>query len=187
MPRAELGIHGLRRWGRNWSRKVRETRSSSSQKRSEPAAHPCRGPGGQAGDDHGGSPCFKGGVEPGRAPAGVGRQLLRLCVDERVRSLFHRRCGSVQAEIDRSSRHDARGRCGRAGQETTAQTSLYKTDSSPVLNGRPVQISRGFAVFATRHLRSARLSRAPCRRPEVGFVFLLVSALVRHKSQYVND
>jgi hypothetical protein len=25
----ELGIHGLRSWGRNWSRKVRETRSSS--------------------------------------------------------------------------------------------------------------------------------------------------------------
>ncbi len=30
MPRAELGIHGLRSWGRNLSRKVRETRSSSS-------------------------------------------------------------------------------------------------------------------------------------------------------------
>src|SRR5208337_4252503 len=29
--RVELGIHGLRSWGRNWSRKVRETRSSSSQ------------------------------------------------------------------------------------------------------------------------------------------------------------
>jgi len=91
MPRAEPGIHGLKSWGRNWSRKVRETRSLSNHRRSEPAAHPCRGPGGQAGDDHGGSPCFKGGVEPGRAPAGVGRELLRLCVDERVRSLFHRR------------------------------------------------------------------------------------------------
>jgi len=45
---------------RNWSRKVRETRSSSSPKRSEPAAHPCRGPGGQAGAWHGGSPWFKG-------------------------------------------------------------------------------------------------------------------------------
>src|SRR5271157_460853 len=32
---AELGIHGLKSWGRNLSRKVRETRSSSSQKRSE--------------------------------------------------------------------------------------------------------------------------------------------------------
>ncbi len=61
-------------WGRNWSRKVRVTRSSSSQKRSEPAAHPCRGPGGQAGDEHGGSPWVKGGVEPGRAPAGEGRK-----------------------------------------------------------------------------------------------------------------
>ena len=35
MPRAELGIHRPESWGRNWSRKVRETRSSSSQKRSE--------------------------------------------------------------------------------------------------------------------------------------------------------
>jgi hypothetical protein len=33
MPRAEPGIHGLTSWGRNLSRKVRETRSSSSQKR----------------------------------------------------------------------------------------------------------------------------------------------------------
>src|SRR5271166_1703486 len=72
--RAELGIHGLRSWGREKSRKVRETRSSSSQKRSEPAAHPCRGPGGQGGNEHGGSPSFKGGVEPGRAPAGEGRK-----------------------------------------------------------------------------------------------------------------
>ena len=32
---AELGVDGLRSWGRNWSRKVRETRSSSSQKRPE--------------------------------------------------------------------------------------------------------------------------------------------------------
>src|SRR5208282_119640 len=58
--RFELGIQGLKNWGRNWSRKVRETRSSSSRKRPEPAAHPCRGPGGQAGDEHGGSPSFKG-------------------------------------------------------------------------------------------------------------------------------
>ena len=33
--RIELGIHGLRSWGRKKSRKVRETRSSSSPKRSE--------------------------------------------------------------------------------------------------------------------------------------------------------
>ena len=45
---------------RKLSRKVRETRSSSSRKRSEPVAHPCRGPGGQAGDEHGGPPWFKG-------------------------------------------------------------------------------------------------------------------------------
>ena len=31
----ELDIYSLKSWGRNWSRKVRETRSSSSQKRSE--------------------------------------------------------------------------------------------------------------------------------------------------------
>ena len=36
--RVELGIHGLKSWGRNWSRKVRETRNSRGQKRSEPAA-----------------------------------------------------------------------------------------------------------------------------------------------------
>ena len=35
MPRAEPGLHGLKSWGRNLSRKVREARSSSSQKRSE--------------------------------------------------------------------------------------------------------------------------------------------------------
>jgi len=40
---------------RTWSRKVRETRSSSSQKRSEVAAMR-----GQAGDEHGGPPWFKG-------------------------------------------------------------------------------------------------------------------------------
>ena len=33
--RVELGIHDLKRWGRNRYRKVRETRSSSSRKRSE--------------------------------------------------------------------------------------------------------------------------------------------------------
>src|SRR5271157_1289 len=89
MPRAELGIHGLRRWGRNWSRKVRETRSSSSQKRSEPAAHPCRGPGGQAGVSTADRLDSRGGVEPGWAPAGEGRELLTPRIDERVRSLSH--------------------------------------------------------------------------------------------------
>jgi hypothetical protein len=88
--RIELGIHSLKSWVRNWSRKVRETRSSSSQKRFEPAAHPCRGPGGQGGNEYGGSPWFQGGVEPGRAPAGEGRELLTPWVDERVRSLSHR-------------------------------------------------------------------------------------------------
>ena len=86
----ELGIHGLKGHGRNWSRKVRETRSSSSQKRSEPATLPCRGPGGQAGDEHGGPRWLKRGVEPGRAPAGEGRELLTPWVDEQVRSPSHR-------------------------------------------------------------------------------------------------
>src|SRR5208337_3227932 len=36
--RGELGIHGLKSWGRNWYRKVRETRSSTSQKRPERSA-----------------------------------------------------------------------------------------------------------------------------------------------------
>ena len=44
---------------------------------------------GQAGDEHDGSPWFKGAVEPGRAPAGEGRELLTPWVDERVRSLSH--------------------------------------------------------------------------------------------------
>src|SRR5271157_2500888 len=69
--RFELGIQGLKNWGRNWSRKVRETRSSSSRKRPEPAAHPCRGPGGQAGDEHGGSPWFKGTRGRGRTLCGT--------------------------------------------------------------------------------------------------------------------
>ena len=61
-------------------------RSSHSQKRSEPAAHPCRGPGGQAGNEHGGSPWFQRGVEPGRAPAGEGREPIG-CVE---RAMTHR-------------------------------------------------------------------------------------------------
>src|SRR5271166_3070200 len=36
--RTDLGIHSLKSWGPNLSRNVWETRSSSSQKRSEPAA-----------------------------------------------------------------------------------------------------------------------------------------------------
>jgi hypothetical protein len=36
---------------------------------------------------------FQGEVEPGRAPAGEGREVLTLWVDERVRSLSH--CGAV--------------------------------------------------------------------------------------------
>ena len=67
--------------------------SSSSPKRSEPAAHPCRGPGGQGGNEHGGSPWFQAGVEPGRAPAGEGRESLTPRGDERDRSLSH--CGAV--------------------------------------------------------------------------------------------
>jgi hypothetical protein len=45
---------------------------------------------GQGGNEHGGSPGFKGGVEPGRAPAGEGRELLTPWGDERVRSLSRR-------------------------------------------------------------------------------------------------
>jgi hypothetical protein len=58
MPRAELGIHGLKAGAATGLEKVRETRSSSSQKRSEPAA--LRG---QGGNDHGGSPWFQGGCD----------------------------------------------------------------------------------------------------------------------------
>jgi hypothetical protein len=48
---------------------------------------------GQGGNEHGGSPWFQGGVEPGRAPAGEGRELLTPWGDERVRSLSHRGAG----------------------------------------------------------------------------------------------
>jgi len=61
---------------------------SSSQKRSESAVMR-----GQGGNEHGGSPWFQGGVEPGRAPAGEGRELLTPWGDERVRSLSHRGAG----------------------------------------------------------------------------------------------
>ena len=61
-------------------------RSSHSQKRSEPAAHFCRGPGGPGGNEHGGSPWFQRGVEPGRAPAGEGREPIG-CVK---RAMTHR-------------------------------------------------------------------------------------------------
>src|SRR5208337_4373314 len=98
---------------------------------------------GQGGNEHGGSPWFKGAVEPGRAPAGEGRELLTPWGDERVRSLSHR--GAVP----------------------------FKSTLSSFLGTTP--------------LRSARLSRAPRRRPRIGFVFLLDSAFVRRKSQYVND
>jgi len=74
----ELGIHGLRSWGRNLSRKVRETRSSSSQKRSEPAAHPCRGPGGQAGDEHGEPSWFKGTRGRGQLLCGTNISLYKI-------------------------------------------------------------------------------------------------------------
>ena len=75
MSCAELGLHGLRSWGRNWSRKVRETRSSHSQKRSEPTVMR-----GQAGDEHGGSPWFPGGVEPDGVSCLAGR-VRRACDD----------------------------------------------------------------------------------------------------------
>src|SRR5208283_1865850 len=65
------------------------------------AAHPCRGPGGQGGNEHGGSPSFKGGVEPGRAPAGEGRELLRPSGDERVRSLSDRGAVSFKTHFHR--------------------------------------------------------------------------------------
>src|SRR5271157_1796880 len=56
---------------RKMSRNVEKTRSSRSQKRSEPAAHPCRGPGGPAGDKHGRSPWFKGTRGRGRTLCGT--------------------------------------------------------------------------------------------------------------------
>jgi len=60
----------------------------------------------------------------------------------RIAGIFPPRSGLVQVEIDRSSRHDACGRRGRAGQETTVRTSLYKTNFSPALDERAVEKSR---------------------------------------------
>ncbi|MGD0039542.1 MAG: hypothetical protein ABSE84_03830, partial [Isosphaeraceae bacterium] len=55
---------------------------------------------GQGGNEHGGSPWFQGGVEPGRTPAGEGRELLRPWVDEPIRSLSHRGADSFKLELD---------------------------------------------------------------------------------------
>ena len=54
---------------------------------------------GQGGNEHGGSPWFKGAVEPGRVPAGEGRELLTPWGDERVRSLSHRGAVSFQSTL----------------------------------------------------------------------------------------
>ena len=62
----------------NLSRKVRETRSSNSRKRSERAAHPCRGPGGQAGDEHGEPPWFKGTRGRGQPLCGTNVSLYKI-------------------------------------------------------------------------------------------------------------
>ena len=43
----------------------------------------------------------KGGVEPGRAPAGEGRELLTPWVDERVRSLSHHGAVSFKTHFHR--------------------------------------------------------------------------------------
>jgi hypothetical protein len=71
--RVELGIHDLRSWGRNWSRKVRETRSSSCQKRSERAAMRS-----QVGDEHGEPPCFKGTRGRGHPLCGTNVSLYKI-------------------------------------------------------------------------------------------------------------
>ena len=87
----QLGIHGLKSWGRNWSRKVRETRSSSGLQ----------------------------GHEGGR--------------------------------------------------------------------GHPISGIREAWLAPNVPLATVLPPHAPCRRPEIGFVFRLDSAFVRPKSQYVND
>lgn len=46
-------------------------------------------------------PWFKRGVEPGRAPAGEGRELLTPWGDERVRSLSHRGAVSFKTNFHR--------------------------------------------------------------------------------------
>ncbi len=72
-----VGYPWTEQMSRKLSRKVRETRSSSSQKRSEPAAHPCRGPGGQGGNEHGGVPWFSSREGSSRAGPPQGRGVSR--------------------------------------------------------------------------------------------------------------
>ena len=107
-------------WGRNLSRKVRETGRSGGQKRSEP---PRRAWPNQTEDEHGGSPWLHGGSSR------VGWcELLRRWVDDRVRRISTAEWfSSVQVEVECPSRHDARGRIGRASQQSNPRTSLEKT------------------------------------------------------------
>src|SRR5208337_2808944 len=68
--------------------------------------------------------------------------------------------------------HVTRRRSGTAvaeagGSGSHCSNQLVQGQLSLVLNKRPAGKSRGLAVFAPRRLRSARLSRVPCRRPEI--------------------
>src|SRR5271166_5430725 len=94
---------------RKMLRFVEKTRSSSSQKRSEHAAHPCRGPGGQGGAemstaDRLGSVQGKGRAGPG--PAGEGRKpVAGRCVELAMTHRFSVP-GMVQAEVTAPGRQD---------------------------------------------------------------------------------
>ena len=101
-----------------------KTRSSRSQNRSEPAAHPCRGPGGQGRNEHGGSPWFSSREGSSRAPAGEGRKPVG-CVEL---AMTHRSASLL------------------AGVRET-----WFAPNVPL------------AIVLPLH--------APCRRPEIGFVF----------------
>ena len=116
---------------RKMYRNVEKTRSSSSQKRSEPAA--LRG---QAADEHGGSPWFQGGVEPGRAPAGEGRKPVA-------------------------------GRVRRACDDAPLSVPVRLCDALYLL----APGKRGLPPTFPWHLFSRPHTPRPCRRPEIGFVF----------------
>src|SRR5208337_2500152 len=114
-----VGYPWTEQMSRKLSRKVRETGCSSSQKRSEPVAHPCRGPGGQPGDEHGGPPWFKGTRGRRRSLRGTYVSLYRIH--------FHRYWTGVRFRL--------------------VEVLQFRTTVLwSALNGRPVQISKGFAV-----------------------------------------
>src|SRR5208282_6091434 len=71
LPGAELGVHGLNRWTVKCMKMVEKRGVHAARNGSSPSPTPTRGPGGPAGDQHGGSPWFKGTRGRGRPLCGT--------------------------------------------------------------------------------------------------------------------